>query len=147
MRLIAIVVTAGVASAWMTGAAAEPKTLDDVVAEARAGIEYVDEDYLAARRAANPDLLLIDVRSRQEFEDGHIPGAQWVDRGGAEFELARRVRDAETEMILYCRTGARSALVAKALDRQGYTNVRVYDGFEAWQEAGGAIAEGPPETP
>ena len=56
-----------------TTAAAEPATVDEAVERARAGIDFVDNDYLKARRAANPDLVLLDVRSESEYEAGHVP--------------------------------------------------------------------------
>lgn len=114
----------------------EPMTLETVSAAARNGIDFVRNDYISARQIANPDLLLLDVRSEAEFNLGHIPGATWIARGVVEFQIAKTVRDADTEIIIYCKTGNRAALAKKALDTQGYRNVRAHEGFEAWSEAG-----------
>ena len=117
----------------------EHMTKEEVAAAAKDGIVFVDNDYVAARQAANADLLLLDVRTQAEYGQGHIPGARWIPRGKAEFEIAETVRDAEAEIIVYCRTGSRAALVKKALDAQGYRNVEAHQGFETWAEAGRAF--------
>ncbi|MEQ8858315.1 MAG: rhodanese-like domain-containing protein [Pseudomonadales bacterium] len=115
------------------GALAEPMTIDEVVAAARADVDFVGNAYLKQRLASNPDLVLLDVRSESEFAAGHIPHARSVPRGVAEFSVARSVRSADTEIVVYCRTGSRAALVTKALLGQGYHNVRAHDGFETWE--------------
>lgn len=122
----------------LTGVAAadEPMTVDEVKAAAKADIEFVGNDYLRARLAENPDLILIDVRSTSEFELGRIPGAQSIPRGVAEFRVAEQVRDADTEIIVYCASGNRAGLVSKALMAQGYTNIATHHGFKHWSEDG-----------
>lgn len=127
------------AALTMTGCAShaeEPLTFDALVAQAKGEITFVDNDHIQARQAANKDLLLIDVRTESEFELGHIPGATWIPRGRSEFVIAKTVRDANAEIILYCKTGSRAALVKKALDAQGYNNVSAHSGFETWANAG-----------
>lgn len=128
-------------------AASEPATVDEAVERARAGIDFIDNEYLKARRAANPALVLLDVRSQLEYEAGHVPGARSVPRGVAEFVVTRTVRDANAEIITYCRTGTRAALATKALRELGYTNVRAHPGFETWRDAGEPTAAGKPESP
>ncbi|MFN7054824.1 rhodanese-like domain-containing protein [Hyphomonas sp.] len=116
--------------------AGEPMTVEEVARAARDGVTFVDNDYISARQAANPELLLLDVRSEGEFSMGHIPGARSMARGVAEFRMAETVRDADAEIILYCATGARAALVQKALAEQGYRNVSAHEGFDTWAAAG-----------
>ena len=114
----------------------ELKTLEEVSAAAKDGIEFVDSRYILERQSTNAELMLVDVRSNDDFEVGHIPGAISMPRGTAEFEFAKNVRDANAEIILYCRTGSRASLVKKALSAQGYTNVSAHSGFETWIEGG-----------
>tara|TARA_R100001224_G_scaffold64822_1_gene38850 strand:+ start:173 stop:688 length:516 start_codon:yes stop_codon:yes gene_type:complete len=114
----------------------EPMTRDAVVEAAKDGIEFVGNTYVQERKTENPDLILIDVRTEDEYELGHIPDAIWIPRGRVEFEVAEKVRDAETEIIVYCKTGSRAALVKKALDAQGYQSVVAHEGFETWAQAG-----------
>ena len=114
-------------------------TVEEVVASAQDGVTFVKNEYLESRVEQNPDLFLLDVRTEAEFKAGHIPGAQWVPRGKVEFQIAKSVRDADAEIIVYCRTGSRAALVKKALDSQGYKNVSAHRGFETWLEAGKSV--------
>lgn len=120
-----------------TGAsqAGEPMTPEAVASAAREGVSFVDNDYIAARQAANAELMLLDVRTEREFNLGHIPGATWMARGVVEFRMAETVRDADAEIIVYCSTGNRAALVKKALESQGYRNVSAHEGFDTWAEA------------
>lgn len=130
--VLAILIAMGVCSAH----ADEPMTLEAVAAAAKEGVGFVNNDYIKQRLSVNAELLLIDVRTRLEYDQAHIPGSTWIPRGKAEFEIAKTVRDADREIILYCRTGSRAALVKKALDAQGYRNVSVHAGFEEWAKAG-----------
>jgi rhodanese-related sulfurtransferase len=126
LAAVSVLVVAGMSHAG------EPMTPEAVVAAAREGVTFVDNDHIMARQAANPDLLLLDVRTESEFTTGHIPGATWMARGVVEFRLAKTVRDADAEIILYCATGSRAALVTKALVAQGYRNVSAHEGFDTW---------------
>jgi phage shock protein E len=131
-----LVAAAVLATTVCAAYADEPMTLEAVSASAKDGIAFVDNDYIFVRQATNPDLLLLDVRTEREFNLGHIPGATWMARGVVEFQIARTVRDADTEIIIYCETGNRAALAKKTLDAQGYRNVAAHQGFETWSEAG-----------
>lgn len=117
----------------------EPMTAEQVSEAAKEGVSFVSDAYIVERQAMNADLLLFDVRTEQEYALGRLPGAEWMPRGKLEFDVAKSVRDADAEIILYCRTGSRAALAKKALEAQGYTNVSAHGGFEAWSEAGGVI--------
>lgn len=119
-----------------TSQASEPMTPEAVVAAARDGVTFVDNDHITARQAANSELLLLDVRSEGEYSLGRIPGATSMARGVVEFRLAEAVRDADAEIIVYCATGSRAALVQKALVAQGYRNVSAHEGFDTWAGAG-----------
>lgn len=134
LRLLVIAAALGAMGGAAYGDAL--KTKEDLSIAAREGISFVDNDYIRERQSTNPDLMLLDVRTEREYALGHIPGATWMARGVAEFKLAETVRDPEVEIIVYCRTGSRAALVKKALDDVGYRNVRAHAGFETWTEAG-----------
>ena len=92
-------------------------TIEQVVKEAHDGVEYMGNDELVKRINANPKLILLDVRTKEEYDAGHLKGATWVERGVAEFVLARTLRDPGAEVVVYCKGGNRSGLVVKALKR------------------------------
>jgi rhodanese-related sulfurtransferase len=111
-------------------------TIQQLIQDARNGVEFVNNEELTQRIAANSKLILIDVRGKDEFDAGHFKGATWLDRGVVEFTLARTLRDPNAEIIVYCLKGNRSALVVKTLKRMGYKNVKSHIGLESWINAG-----------
>ncbi len=81
--------------------------------------------------------ILIDVREKDEWTEGFIPGARWIARGFLELRIEDQVPERSSEVILYCAGGTRSALSARALGELGYTNVKsMAGGFTAWKRAG-----------
>jgi len=81
--------------------------------------------------------ILIDVREKDEWTEGFIPGARWIPRGFLELRIEDQVPEPSSDIILYCAGGTRSALAAQALATLGYTNVKsMAGGFTAWKRAG-----------
>src|SRR3954471_11156193 len=81
--------------------------------------------------------ILIDVREKDEWTEGFIPGARWIPRGFLELRIEDQVPERSSEVILYCAGGTRSALGARALTELGYTNVKsMAGGFTAWKRSG-----------
>ena len=86
---------------------------------------------------------LIDVREESEWEAGHALGAQHIGKGVIERDIEQKVPDKNSELILYCGGGFRSALSADNLQKMGYTNVlSMSGGWRAWQAAGAPVAKG-----
>ena len=89
---------------------------------------------------ADPDMQLLDVRTREEFDEGHIAGAVLVDVGDADFvDKAAAVLDKERPVAVYCRSGRRSARVARLLTDQGFKVTNLNGGVLAWEDAGKAL--------
>ncbi|HXI58116.1 MAG TPA: molybdopterin-synthase adenylyltransferase MoeB [Polyangia bacterium] len=81
--------------------------------------------------------ILIDVREKDEWTEGFIPGARWIPRGFLELRVEDQIPEKSSEIILYCAGGTRSALAAESLATLGYTNVKsMAGGFSAWKRAG-----------
>jgi sulfur-carrier protein adenylyltransferase/sulfurtransferase len=81
--------------------------------------------------------ILVDVREKDEWVEGSIPGARWIPRGFLELRIEDQVPQKSAEIVLYCAGGTRSALAARALGELGYTNVKsLAGGFSAWKRAG-----------
>jgi molybdopterin/thiamine biosynthesis adenylyltransferase/rhodanese-related sulfurtransferase len=84
--------------------------------------------------------VLIDVREKDEWQEGFIPGAQWIPRGFLEQRIEDQVPEKNAAVVLYCAGGTRSALAARSLGELGYTNVSsLAGGFSAWKRAGQAF--------
>ena len=75
--------------------------------------------------------VLLDVRSRQEFQKGHIPGSRNVPLSSLG-EAAGLAEDKETPLFVYCYSGARSGQAVHVLRRMGYANVKNIGGIAAW---------------
>src|SRR4026208_291413 len=92
----------------------------DLLQAAKASVEEVD-----ARRAqelldADDAPLLVDVRERDEWEQGRIPGSVLVPRGTREARIETGAPDRSRAVLLYCAAGNRSAFAAKTLTELGY---------------------------
>lgn len=85
---------------------------------------------------ANGDsFIFIDVREDHEWDLGRIPNSIHIGRGIIERDIAANISDKNTEIILYCGGGFRSALSAYNLQKMGYTNVASMDGgIRGWKE-------------
>ena len=81
-----------------------------------------DEDLRAAHNAYDMGAVIIDVRSKEEFKEGHIPGATNIDLSILDKSYGRIPKN--KELIVYCRSGSRSKVAAQFLRQQGWT---VYD--------------------
>lgn len=80
--------------------------------------------------------VLIDTREDREWAEGHASGALHLSKGVIERDIESHIPDKSTTMVLYCGGGFRSALVADALQKMGYTNAISLDGgWRAWNAA------------
>jgi sulfur-carrier protein adenylyltransferase/sulfurtransferase len=81
--------------------------------------------------------VLVDVRERNEWNQGHIPGAVLVPMGELESRIADEAPDRARGVVLYCASGNRSARAARTLEELGYEDaVSMAGGFIAWAELG-----------
>ncbi|MEE2715224.1 MAG: rhodanese-like domain-containing protein [Verrucomicrobiota bacterium] len=72
----------------------------------------------------NQDVVLLDVREESEWNKSHAKDAQYLGKGILERDLESRFPDKNTEIIMYCGGGYRSALTCDAAQKMGYTNVK-----------------------
>ncbi len=120
------------------------QTAADLVADALRQIREISPQAFAADPA---DSILIDVREPAEYDTGHIAGAVNIPRGVLEFQVdahpaVANVREPalshrNQSLVVYCRTGGRSALAALSLQRLGFTDVRsIAGGISDWTAGG-----------
>ena len=84
---------------------------------------------------SNPNVVILDVREQQEYDQSHIAGVRLIPTGDLPNRLAEIPRD--KTVIVTCRSGNRSAAATKFLREQGYTDVHNMEGgIIAWQAAG-----------
>ena len=76
--------------------------------------------------------IILDVRTREEYDEGHIPGATQISHE----EIAEKAEDVLTDknqmILVYCRSGRRSKIAAEALVELGYTNIKEFGGIIDW---------------
>jgi molybdopterin/thiamine biosynthesis adenylyltransferase/rhodanese-related sulfurtransferase len=114
------------------------RTFNELMDDARKVVPEVTVDQVRDRLAANgKDVTLIDVREREEYRDGHLPGALSIPRGFLEMRIEEAVPDRDSEIIAYCQGGTRSLIAGKILSDMGYHNVvSMTGGYGAWKGGG-----------
>jgi adenylyltransferase/sulfurtransferase len=109
------------------------KSSRELLDEARRQVAEVTPAQLQASRGR----VVLDVRERSEFDEGHLPGAVHLSRGFLETRIEDVVPDRTTPVTLYCASGVRSLLAGKTLREMGYGDVEsLSGGFNAWKQAG-----------
>lgn len=88
---------------------------------------------LAQRLGTETDYILLDVRTTEEFEEGHIPGAICIPNEEIARLAATRLPNKEQLIFMYCHSGMRSMMAANYLASQGYTNIVECGGIMDWQ--------------
>ncbi len=94
-----------------------------LVNEARSRVRELTVDEARERLACNPRVVVMDVREESEWQAGHAAQAIHLGKGILERDLEKTIPDLDTEIIMYCGGGFRSALTADAAQRMGYRNV------------------------
>lgn len=83
------------------------------------------------------DVILLDVRTPEEYQQGHIPGAKLMDFHGENFAEALKALDPSANYVVYCASGNRSNKAAQMMQSENFQNVsNVLGGFQAWQSQG-----------
>jgi rhodanese-related sulfurtransferase len=106
----------------------------EIVNDAKSRVREISVDETLERIKVNA--VLIDVREDNEFAAGHAKGSIHLGRGIIERDIVENFPDKNTELILYCGGGFRSALSADMLQKMGYKNVwSMTGGWKAWCDA------------
>ena len=95
----------------------------EIVEDAKSRVKEISLEDTRTRLSENPDAVLLDVREESEWNRAHAKEAQYLGKGVLERDLETRFPDKETEIIMYCGGGFRSALTCDAAQKMGYTNV------------------------
>src|SRR5436190_23780313 len=97
-------------------------------------------EVLALQHEAGPtnqEIVLVDVREKHEWNEGHLPAAIHVPRGYLELQIEEAVPDKSKTIVLYCAGGVRSLMAAQTLQQMGYKDViSMSGGFGSWKGGG-----------
>jgi len=113
------------------------KTAADLVSAAKAEITEISLEDAKALGAG--EALFVDVREPPEWQDGTVDGAVCVPRGVLEWksETEDALKDKSAPIVVYCKSGGRSALAAQTLKTLGFGNVKsLAGGYDAWSGKG-----------
>ena len=114
-----------------------------LVAESKIRVNEISVAEARGKLAARPQAVLLDVREDSEWAAGHAAAAVHLGRGILERDLERLYPDADTEIIMYCGGGFRSALACDAAQKMGYRNVHsLIGGYKGMAAAGWPVKKG-----
>ncbi|MGN1418145.1 MAG: rhodanese-like domain-containing protein [Acutalibacteraceae bacterium] len=95
--------------------------------------EQISGDAAKALMESESDYVIIDARTQEEYDDGHIPGAIVIP----EYEIANKAEkelpDKDQLILVYCRSGRRSKIACQELVKLGYSNVKEFGGIIDWK--------------
>jgi glyoxylase-like metal-dependent hydrolase (beta-lactamase superfamily II)/rhodanese-related sulfurtransferase len=121
------------------------KTVAQLLSDAASVIAFISMHDLQARLArGEQDLILLDVREKDAYEAGHIPGAKHLPRGQLELRVNNDLPDPTRRILVMCEFGYISTLAAATLRELGFVQATALDGgMKTWREANLPLATGP----
>ena len=109
----------------------------DFLHETKAQIGEIGSERARDLYGSSEPPLFLDVREREEWDEGHIPGALHIPRGWLEARVEQAAPDRERPIVAYCASGNRSAFAARTLEELGYTDVvSLAGGINDWKRHG-----------
>jgi rhodanese-related sulfurtransferase len=120
------------------------KTVAQMLTEAAAIVPFMSLRELNAYvESGRHELILLDVRERNEFEAGHIPGAKLLPRGQLELRVNEELTDPTRRILVYCEFGRISTLATATLRQMGFSSAVALDGgMKAWRDSGYCVKSG-----
>ena len=92
----------------------------------------ISVEQVKADLEAREDFVLLDVRTKEEFREGHIEGAVNIPLPYLAYQIEEEVSDKDQKIVLYCRSGVRTLTAAEILKELEYTNVYDMGGILSW---------------
>lgn len=132
---LAVLVSLTLCAAPSCGLLGPPAPTSEIVG----GIRTINASQLERERAEGRVHLLVDVRTPEEYADGHVPGALNIPLDQLDAHMGELATYKQTEVHLICRSGSRSLAASQALLARGYLPVNVGGGTEGWKQAGYAV--------
>ena len=113
------------------------KTFQQLMDEARGAVGELSPQQVRELLRNDGKHVVLDVREKEEYREGHLDGAVSVPRGFLEMKMDAEVSDKSTPIIAYCAGGVRSLLAGKVMKEMGYEDVTsMSGGYTAWKNEG-----------
>ncbi len=117
----------------------------DLLASVKREISEITVHEVKAKLSEANEFILLDIREKDEWDEGHLDGATFLPRGFLEVKVEKLLTDKLSPIVVYCAGGVRSALAAKSLNQLGYESVlSMAGGYNEWKNNGYEIVV--PET-
>ena len=114
-----------------------------IVADAKTRVREISIEQARARLLQNPKIVLLDVREESEWNAGHAAEALHLGKGILERDIEKTIPDMNTEIIMYCGGGYRSALACDTAQKMVYRSVHsLIGGYKAMKESGWLVKSG-----
>ena len=98
----------------------------------KATVVSITAEEAKAKMDSDDSIILVDVRTPEEYREGHIPGAILLPVSDIEAKAESELPDKSAAYIVYCRSGSRSAAAASQLVEMGYENIYDLGGINDW---------------
>ena len=95
--------------------------------------EHISQEEAAAIMSTQPDIIILDVRTQEEYESGHIPGAICIPLQSIDESVIELLPNKEQVILVHCRSGKRSVEASGKLAELGYTNIKEFGGILTWE--------------
>ncbi len=120
------------------------RTVTQMLTDAAAMVPFMSLAELKSRiETGGADLVILDVREREAYESGHIPGARLLPRGQLELRVDRELPDPTRAILTCCELGQISTLAAATLREMGFRHAAALDGgMAAWRQSGYPLHSG-----
>ncbi len=120
------------------------KTVAQMLSDAAASVPFMSMAQLKANiENGRNDMIVLDVRERDAYESGHVPGALHLPRGQLELRVNEELKDPTRRILVCCEFGRISTLATATLRSMGYSGAVALDGgIKAWREAGYPVSKG-----
>jgi glyoxylase-like metal-dependent hydrolase (beta-lactamase superfamily II)/rhodanese-related sulfurtransferase len=120
------------------------RTVAQMLSDAASSVPFMSLAELKATvESRRGDLIVLDVRERDAYESGHIPGARHLPRGQLELRVNDELKDPTQRILVCCEFGRISTLATATLRSMGFQGAVALDGgVKAWREANNAVVEG-----
>jgi phage shock protein E len=133
--IIAVIVGVGVLAANVS--AQEKSTKPAAEKKAETKVQNVKPDEFDKLRKADSAAVVLDVRTKEEYDKGHIAGSKMIDFNGDDFEQQVAKLDKNKTYFVLCASGGRSARACKKMEQLGFSKLyNLEGGMGAWEKAG-----------
>ena len=99
------------------------------------GVTVISQEEAKKLMDAESAYVILDVRTKEEYREGHIPASKLIPDTELEARAAAELPDQDQLILVYCRSGRRSHAAAKLLTDLGYSNVKDFGGIMTWPYA------------